>query len=748
MPSAASVWRTLRLLPMLLALLPVARASELTGTVNNAQDGEPLSKVQVSVVGTSFAGATKANGAFRVAGLPAGKYVLQVSAVGYRTISVPFEFATADESKEFTITLAPDFHPTEAVEVHGDIFQAPDWPAVGDMTLTSSELQQTSTVLADDPLRAVQALPGVSASANNDFFAQFSVMGAPYEQVAIYVDDVLVPGLLHTVPSYPDAPTLSLLTGSDIADLHLMPVAYPARYADAIGAALVIRSRDGDAAPPLLHGSIGMASSEVMVDGGLGRKGTWLLGARKSYIGYLARTLASTPFSDDGFYDANLKLTYDVTPGQRLSLYAVGGQTSINDPTAPPVDPTELKSGSNNLALARLGWSWTLNPNLLVDAHAAFVRSGYEEDNPFSQLIQSSLDRELSGGGNVSWSWRHGAILQAGYTLRRPHQNGASQEFLTGQPPALFSFVVSDVRQDVYVQQSIQLWRDHLRLNGGVRWDRLSTERQQPVTGQVSAALKVARDTQLEAGWGRYSQLPARGGIVGLTISTGGLVAFSPLPLQSEQYLVAVDQRIGERSRFRVEAFDRQNETRADFFSFPAEIPLLRSGLFGRDYSRGLQFVLQRRSENRLSGWIGYTLAYARSNSYQVTLPPPDLFLGLDTPYLPTLQDQRHTVNLFASYRVTPSIRCSVKALYGSGFPASITPLLRIGPYERLDLRADKSWTFRRWKLGLYGELLNATNHDNLRLEGFTTDPATQQLRLITVGGIPITPTAGLTFDF
>src|SRR5260370_1761975 len=93
-------------------------------------------------------------------------------------------------------------------------------------------------------------------------------MGAPYEQVGIYVDDVLVPNRLHSVANVSDAPTLSLLTGNDVEELRLMPVAYPVRYADRIGAALAIRTRTGSHAHPLFHGSVAIADSEVLVDGG------------------------------------------------------------------------------------------------------------------------------------------------------------------------------------------------------------------------------------------------------------------------------------------------------------------------------------------------------------------------------------------------------------------------------------------------------------------------------------------------
>jgi hypothetical protein len=735
---------------LLLLSVQTAVAADLEGTITNAQGGEPLSKVQVLVLGTSYLTTTGPDGRFQISQIPAGSYVLQVSGVGYRTLSVPFELSSAEETKEFQLTLTPDnIRVTDAVEVRGDVFEAKEWPAVGDLTLTASELQQTSTVLANDPFRSLQALPGVSASGNNDFLAQFSVMGAPYEQVGIYLDDVLVPNLLHTVASFPDAPTLSLLTGNDVDELRLIPVAYPVRYGDASGAALTIRTRSGSESAPLFHASVGLADSEFLGEGAFSHahKGTWLLDARKSYIGYLERSLAGSRFSQDGFYDADLKLTYDLTPAQTFSLLATGGSLGINDPDLPPTaDPTELKKGTNDLVVTRLGWRWSPRSNLLLDAYAAYVSTRFEEQNATTVVINRSLDREWSGGLNLSWSWHRAAVLQAGYAVRRPIQENS---FLgAGQPPTLLSFHSSDVRQDAYIQQSAPLWRDRFHLEGGLRWAKLDTLRVQPITGQFSLAFQAARHTQIEAAWGRYAQLPSRGGIVTVLPGNGAFIGLAELPRSSSQYLFAAEQRLGEHTRFRVEAFDRQNDQREDVYLFPSRVLLQQSVLLGRDYSRGIQFIAQRRSENRLSGWLAYTLTYAQSRFYSFSLPPIGSF-GLDTAYMPTFQDQRHTANLFGSYRMTPSLRLSVKALYGSGFPVTnLPPILRLGPYQRLDLRADKSWLIRKCKLGFYGELLNATDHNNRRFAFLGVNPVTGQFVVFTNDGLPITPTAGLTLDF
>jgi len=102
--------------------------------------------------------------------------------------------------------------------------------------------------------------------------------------------------------------------------------------------------------------------------------------------------------------------------------------------------------------------------------------------------------------------------------------------------------------------------------------------------------------------------------------------------------------------------------------------------------------------------------------------------------------------------------------LFGSGFPVpsgtyvqvgtgQYVPVglnaTRLGAYARLDVRTDKDWAFQRWKLTLYGEVLNLTNHYNGRYAYESgIDPSTGKAVVQTLQGLPITPTAGLVFQF
>jgi hypothetical protein len=655
------------------------------------------------------------------------------------------------------------------VEVHGDVFQLEDSPATTELNLTSSEIRETSTVFADDPFRAVQTLPGVSAEGNDEFFAEFSVMGAPFSSVSIYIDDVLVQSPFHEIGNFSTGASLGVLTSEVVEDMKLMPAAYPERFGDADGAALDIHTREGGRSTPQFRISAGMAASEILGEGELGSagKGSWLLSARKSYINYLIRGRVQNS-ADVGFEDADLKLNYDVTPKQNISLFATDGHTNMAMSDAAALSNFEYANGNSDFTLARIGWRWSVSPRLLFDARGAYLR---EPDQLFSNtnvLLTKSDHREWVGGSGLSWAWAPDQVFGTGWTERPVRDSQYQTGFTTSGAVQVVSTAATGLRQNGYLQQSSSLWRKRIHVLGSVRWDSLSGYAFHPVSPQLSLALQATRSMQLEFGAGRYQQFSPQFQEVNLCSA----LAF--MPEKSDHLTAAIEQRLGENTRIRLQAFDRQDSNALGLIEgfMPSEIPKppcpsyapLPNSTYQRDYSRGAQLILQRRSSNRLSGWLGYTFAMARQRQYAAATPISPGEYSFGTPYYPTLDDQRHTLNLFAMYRLRPSLSLSGKFLYGSGFPVPSGTYLqlgngeyeevgfndiRLGSYARLDARADKDWAFKRWKLTLYAEVLNLTNHYNPRYfyeSGINTK--TGQAQVKTLQGLPITPTTGLVFQF
>ena len=754
----------------LLLAAVAAQAAEIKGKVTNAVGGESLAQVEITVLENKVTAVTSITGEFDIPYLKPGNYTLRLNAVGFRLLTIPFTLAAAADVKEFSITVVPDnFHHTDKVEVHGDVFQIADSPATTETNLTASEIRETSTVFADDPFRAVQSLPGVSAEGNNEFFAEFSVMGAPFSSVSVYIDDVLVQNPFHEIGNFTQGASLGVLTGEVVEEMKLLPAAYPEKYGDADGAALDIHTREGSREAPLFRISAGIAASEILGEGELGRarKGSWLLSARKSYINYLIKNRVQGA-ADVGFEDADLKLNDDLTPRQNVSLFATDGHTNMamSDPAS--LANFNYASGNSDFTLARAGWRWTLSPRLLIDARAAYLREPDQLFNNAGVLVTKTDHREWEGGAGVSWAWAADEVLQAGWSERQLRDSEVQTTFPNTGTPQMFSFAGSGLHHCGYVQQSGALLRGRVHVLGSLRWDRFQAFNPQRFSPQISMAVRASRNTELQFGAGKYAQYTetALGPPPGYCVGAGGL------PTKSEHYTATVEQRLDENTRVRLEVFQRKD---FDVFGLaplstppPTSCPVLQpipGGTFQRDYSHGVQLVLQRRSANRLSGWLGYTLLRAQERQYQIAVPyaPYILFFNSGT-YYPTLEDQRHTLNVFATYRLRPSLNLSGKFLYGSGFPVPSGAYVqigngqyvatglnetRLGIYQRLDVRADKDWAFQHWKLTLYAEVLNLTNHYNARFAYESgINPTTGQAQVQTSQGLPITPTAGLVFQF
>jgi hypothetical protein len=586
-------------------------------------------------------------------------------------------------------------------------------------------------------------------------------MGASYGNTSIYLDGILVPAPFHGT-DITEGATLSMFTSETIEDVKLLPAAYPEKYGDSVGAALDLQTRDGSRTAPIFRASIGLADSEMLGEGELGKakKGSWLASARKSYLGYLLRNRLNDISDNVSFYDGDLKLTYDVAPNQTVSFYGVGGHTlyELINPSQ-PLTSDSIQRATNDFMMGRVGWRWTVDPHLLVETRAAYFQAPFYYWNPSNQPLENDHYAEWVTGGTVVWNWQKDHVLEGGWTARRAN---SSLEQTTYNPDGTVEESggqgVVGWKNDGYVQEASSFFANRLHLVGGLRLDTAELFPIHPVSPQLGASLQVATATLLQFGVGRYNQFefPAYPPIQLPDGCAEGAESYQA----ANHYTAGVEQRIGESTRIKLLLFDRQNEALVhDWFINPVTNTCYSTHGFAayeRDYSRGAQIVLQSRTANRLSGWIGYTLAYSRESIPFCCNPGPFQI------QFPTNEDQRHTLNVFASYRINPTVHISGKFLFGSGFPipsgSNTEPnVLRLGDYQRLDVRAEKDWAFHRWKLALYGEVLNLTDHNNPRYfyTSYTcpgNEPGCNSNQVsttvVTGQGLPITPTAGLAFEF
>ena len=124
--------------------------------------------------------------------------------------------------------------------------------------------------------------------------------------------------------------------------------------------------------------------------------------------------------------------------------------------------------------------------------------------------------------------------------------------------------------------------------------------------------------------------------------------------------------------------------------------------------------------------------------------------------------DQRHTVNAYVAYRWGGRTSLSARMRYGSNFPivgyigedadgymlSAQRNGLRLPAYARLDLRADRTFTYRKSRLTLFMEVVNATNRDNYRAEQPLVNPVTRRVFEPIESLFPLLPVAGVLIEF
>jgi outer membrane receptor for ferrienterochelin and colicin len=225
---------------------------------------------------------------------------------------------------------------------------------------------------------------------------------------------------------------------------------------------------------------------------------------------------------------------------------------------------------------------------------------------------------------------------------------------------------------------------------------------------------------------------------------------------RATHYNVSIERLLGNRTRLLAEVYDREDDRLFFSLSEPRLVGNLitfsefsfQNALGG--HARGVEFTLQRRSANKLSGWMSY--AYSRT---RVTDARDGLRFVSDS-------DQRHTINVYSSYRFGETWNISGAWRYGSGQPvpgfyrqvgskyflSNERNTARIPYYSRVDVRANKAFLFNKWKLTLSGEVINALNRNNVRFAGFNgfafDGSVFGQLDRV----LPILPSAGVVVEF
>lgn len=705
---------------------------DVRGRVVDARTKEPLSAVRVaSPAGTA---STDAQGKFVIAGATPGELSLRISLPSYALLKKTIEVAEAGTDVE--IFLQPDAASiSSVVNVTAGVFDGLEGKsAPSEYTLNKTEVQALGTNLVADPLRSVQALPGVTVA--DDSRGEISIRGASFQRTAIMLDGIYLDGFQHlisgdSVGNDRDRGSFSIIPTDRIAEISVLPAAFPARHGFVTGGVVNLVSREGNRQKIDTRISTGLQlGTSLVVDGPFTRRGSFLAGYRSSALDYVRRLSAKEGDGGTVFDDGQVKLLLDVSSHHRLGFSAVGGRFRIDDRQSTQRFGlnTATKQDSVN-GMGVLSWDWTLSPRAIAQTKVFALQAGLRARN--AEAILLARQPQTQFGGRHDWLVQSaGHRVEAGTYLRSVATEGEAQFYLPSvrQPILADRFRGSTTQRSFYVQDTLAL-RENVSLTTGARLENDRYTRQTLVSPRAGLVWKPGRfGGALRAGFGRHYQFAP----LAQLLSRDGNPAL--VAERSDHFTLGLDYPVGEKARLTLELFRR--EDRRQIFALdeprlinnrvvsPAGLPL--NAVNG--HAKGLEIMLQRRSGNRFSGWLSYGWLQTRLRENTTGLRFPDDF------------DQRHTATAFGLYRLSQSWSLSSLWRYGSGQPeagflrkvdgtlflASDRNQLRLRPYSRFDLRLNKSIHLgpTRWTVTLEGiNLLNRGNRGFVGLESF--DPRT-----------------------
>ena len=744
----------------------------------------PLAGVVVAVEGTELTGETDAEGRFALRGVPLGTSTLRLRHVGHVDEERPVE-VVAGESTVLKLWMRAEMYRDNEIVA---IYDRPK-DEVTRRTLSIEEIRRVPGTFGD-PVRVVQTLPG---AARTPFGTGLLVIrGADPEDSGVYIDGVRVPIIYHLTG------TTSVLSPDLIESVDYLPGGYGVQYGRTMGGTVDVKTKTTFEENGKIVWGTDILDSQVYYEGRPDKKHRQGLavGLRRSYVDVFIPIFTSgTGFEiKPRYWDYQLKWVPTLEGGNEMSAFVYGFDDILRAAT-----PDDVAQGSDQDTQGDLAIGYNSHRFLFRYAHPVSETLDFEVVPSFGiDTVKTSLGTEF---GLRSTNYVAQVRAQATWKPIPEFELEPGLDFFGGfwrfeflsavnieafdDPLAERESVAFDGRgtawsPDLFLRSNLRPLEngsDRWLITPGVRLNTVVLDANGEVAG--SEPLPVTSDIRLDprlltrfqivpekfsikAATGLYHQPPQPQEAVGVgAASTTGFE-------RSWSTSVGWEQRLSQAITWDVDLFYRRMDRLIVFdenWSGFGSNPYVNGG-DGRAY--GMELLVRHDPVGRFFGWVSYTLSRAsRRDPFacdDVGDAPEDRLLGTGACWYLFDFDQTHIFSAQAGYDLPRDFGISLQVQYVTGNPSSAfdtgvydadsdaytgfraSPYNgeRLPPYFQTSLRIDKLWTFRKWQLETYVDLLNAVRGVNPEFTLYGYDFTESAY----VRGLPFIPNIGIEAKF
>ena len=559
-------------------------------------------------------------GVYEYAAVPPGRYELTIEASTLAPSSRVVD-VWPGESKIIAVRLSSERPEIETIAVSASRYEilrevAPSGFSIDQRTI------QTLPDIGDDPMRAIQRLPGAAA---NGASAQTYLRGGDRGEVGIVLNGLRLFDPFH-VRDFQSI--FSAIDSRALEGIEVFTGGFPVRYGNRMSGMVLMESLD-----PLRdrHTEIGVSVYNTsLLTAGNRDDSSWLFSARRGNLDLVIKP----EFGSPSYYDVFGEYTWNPSPNLTVSWNALYASDRVE--IVLESDPEELERAVSRTDNAQLWmqvenrWSESLRSKTVLSATwFDNLRRGTLGDE--EKIVADIFDdrRVLQLGFRQDFLYRRSdsRLLQWGlqvrqadadYLYRGDAEYFGLQALFQGRDEPLSRNLAASPEGASYALYVSDRWKlsPKSTFEWGLRWDDqtytgLTSDSQ--ISPRISLLRTLGEKTELRLSWGRYHQAQE---INELQIEDG-ITKFWPAQ-QADHFIVGFRRLFGDRYALRVEVFEKTiDDVQPRFenlFNPLALIPEVQADRIRLDpagaRSRGLEVSLDR-NDGPLRWWVTYTLSEA-----------------------------------------------------------------------------------------------------------------------------------------
>ena len=732
----------------------MAQTGSIKGRVYNDINNESIPFANIVLDSTQIGTTSDENGRYEIDNLKPGVYNLTCSFLGFKTAYIYEITVGSTSTTDINIALTEESALLEQVIIQTNKIEKSQESPLSKQTIGATEIYRNPGGNRDIS-KVIQILPGVATTVSfrNDIIVRG---GAPNEN-RFYLDGIEIPNINHFATQGSSGGPVGMINVNFIRDVEFYSGAFPANRGNAMSSVMEFQQVRGNREK--LGGTFMVGSSDIglTLNGPTGKKSSFILSARRSYLQFLFQAL-KLPFLPT-YNDFQYKHFFEFDEKNELTIVGLGAIDNFElnkDVNEGETDQETIDR--NNYILGNLPvseqWNYAIGANWKHFSKNSFqnvvisrnhlnnsslkYKDNIEDPNELlldynSEEIENKLRIESTKRMN-GWNWNIGA----GFEHVKYTNSTFNKKVINGEVQIIdFDSEFTMQKYSIFTHVSKAFMKERLSLSLGLRTDANSYSEEmsnffEQLSPRFSASYQFTEKFSASFNLGRYYQLPAytvmgyRDNDENLVNKENGITY-----IQSDHFVAGVQYNPTRYSKISVEGFYKKYDNYPFLTNDSISLANLGGdfGVIGNEpavsiskgRSYGVEFFLQQKLSSSVYGLISYT--FVRSE-----------FKDKNDDYVASSWDNRHVLNITAGKKLKKNWEVGAKFRLLGGSPYTPYDIEQSSKKEiwdvtqsgindwdllnternsishGLDLRVDKRWFFEKWALNAYLDIQNIYN--------------------------------------